>query len=122
VSVAAESSAAFKRWAAEGPAVCARPLDNFRVGDWVARSPLRYRKYDLAAKLLRISRSNVRQMGWVARRIAAEDRRPGLSFKHHVTVAALAPVDQRRWLDRAERDGLTADRLHALIRAEGAAA
>jgi hypothetical protein len=35
------------------------------------------------------------------------DRYPLLSFNHHAEVAALTPKQQGRWLDRAEKSGLS---------------
>lgn len=62
--------------------------------------------------------SSIKVYRWVASQIAAEDRRPSLTFKHHQLVAALNPADQRDWLDRAENGGdpWPTSRLAAAIR------
>lgn len=53
------------------------------------------------------SRETLRNYRWVSEKLAPEDRMidRGLSFKHHMVVAALPPVQQRKWLDKAIGDG-----------------
>src|SRR5438128_647699 len=41
----------------------------------------------------------------VCRAFEVSRRRETLSFSHHETVAALAPAEQDRWLDEADREG-----------------
>lgn len=43
----------------------------------------------------------------VCDRVAAERRRVRLSFAHHVEVAKLAPAEQSKWLEKAEKMGWT---------------
>jgi hypothetical protein len=55
-----------------------------------------------------------------ARAIAPERRRTTLSFDHHGAVRTLTPYQQTAWLDKAERDGLTAEQLIAAVKPIGA--
>lgn len=66
--------------------------------------------------------STCRAYRWVSERVAPEDRRidQGLSFKHHMVVAALPPAQQRKWLDKAigngESEPWTVSRLTAALK------
>lgn len=53
---------------------------------------------------------------WVARKVAPEVRRlETLTFDHHRAVAPLPVEQQIEWLDRAEREGLSARTLRKMI-------
>lgn len=53
---------------------------------------------------------------WVARAFPPDRRRPGLSYSHHLAVAGLDAEKADGWLDRAERESISAkglrDALH----------
>jgi site-specific DNA-methyltransferase (adenine-specific) len=49
----------------------------------------------------------LRNLKWVASRVAPEQRHPGLSFAHHQEVARLPPEQQETVLARAEEEGWT---------------
>jgi hypothetical protein len=90
----ADIDTAFERWASEGRAVCAPPLDRFEVGDWLGRCPDVRRGYALATELTGVGPGALRQWRWVAANVAAEVRRPGVCFRRHRDVAALDPGQQ----------------------------
>lgn len=47
------------------------------------------------------SESTVRVYRWAAERVPLENRRPDLSFSHHLAVAGLSSPEQRHWLEQA---------------------
>src|SRR5207244_5910126 len=49
----------------------------------------------------------LRNLKWVASRVAPEQRHPGLSFAHHQEVVRLPPEQQESVLTRAEEEGWT---------------
>ena len=51
----------------------------------------------------------------VCRAFEVSRRRETLSFSHHETVAALAPAEQDRWLDEADREGWSRRELRAAV-------
>ena len=65
---------------------------------------------------LQRSPETLRVWMWVAGQIAPARRRPSLSFRHHQLVASLEPGEQTRWLDRAERERLSARKLSEQLR------
>jgi hypothetical protein len=90
----------------------------WRVGDWWAFGEHRYGAL----------REITEDPGWqgpayqtcanaaaVCRAFEASRRRETLSFSRHETVAALAPAEQDRWLDEADREGWTRRELRAAV-------
>jgi hypothetical protein len=65
-----------------------------------------------------LAEESIKNYKWVAESIAPKDRRPILTFRHHQLVAALNPIAQRKWLDKAENGGepWTTSRLSAALR------
>lgn len=53
---------------------------------------------------------------WVCREFEVSRRRENLSFSHHAEVAALEPVEQDEWLDRAEIERWPVTRLRQELR------
>lgn len=112
-------------WTAVGHmlAVQARGLQ-LQVGDWLRIGEALYG--ELAAQAIdsrQWSEETVRNYRWVAEKVAPEDRRADLTFKHHRAVAKLPAREQRRWL----KEAATADaepwpvaRLESAIKAGGA--
>lgn len=54
----------------------------------------------------------------VARRVPPSRRRENLTYYHHSTVAKLLPDEQTKWLDEAEREGLSGRALYERVNAE----
>jgi hypothetical protein len=78
------------------------------IGDWSRYGSPRYgEKYDAAARITGYDVQSLMNMPYVASRFKFSRRREKLSFSHHAELAALTPDEQERWLDRAEREGLS---------------
>jgi hypothetical protein len=65
-----------------------------------------------------VSADQLQRYESVARRVPAENRRPGLSWSAHAAVARLPHALQRRMLDRAESAGWTSTVLQRKVREE----
>lgn len=87
------------------------------LGDWLVfgqdKYPDRYRRAIAAAGL---DYQTLRNYAWVVRRFEVPRRRQRLSFQHHAEVASLPPVEQERWLDRAEAEGWSKSQLRKHVR------
>ncbi|MFF8955207.1 LmbU family transcriptional regulator [Streptomyces sp. NPDC014894] len=98
------------------------------LGDWLVYGKDKYAdRYLQAIELANLDYQTLRNYAWVARRFDLPRRHELLSFQHHAEVASLAADDQDRWLDLAERQGWSRNRLRQQIRqrrlgAEGAPA
>jgi site-specific DNA-methyltransferase (adenine-specific) len=57
----------------------------------------------------------LRNYGWVASKFPLSRRRDNLAFAHHAEVAKLTAAEQDRWLDLAEREGLSRNRLRRML-------
>lgn len=92
------TSEAFGKWLA-----VAEQSIQFAVGDFALWCEATYGEE--AAQVLdheTFSEQTVKVYRWVAEKVPPENRMlDRLSFKHHMTVAALAVKDQKRWLDKA---------------------
>jgi hypothetical protein len=90
------------------------------LGDWMNFGEGVYGEsaYQLAESAGR-SPQTMKSYRWVADRVVRSRRREGLSWSHHQVVAALEPREQKRWLDRAEREALGRAELRELIGAPG---
>lgn len=91
------------------------------VGDWLSYGQWEYgRKYEEAAAQTGLDLQTLMNYASVAARVDFSRRREVLSFSHHEAVVALAPSEQERWLDRAEREGLSSKQLREAIKASRA--
>lgn len=59
----------------------------------------------------------IRKAIWISSRIPLANRNSKLSHAHHQEVAACSPGEQGKWLDLAEKEGLTKNELRASIKA-----
>jgi hypothetical protein len=86
------------------------------IGDWLVYGernyPLRYRR---AMDETSLDYQTLRNYAWIARKFEPRRRRIGLSFQHHVEVAALPTNEQDHWLDFAERFGWSRNELRRQI-------
>ncbi len=95
---------------------------NWWLGDWILYGEQHYGEmYDQAIDLTGLEYETLKNVVWVARHVDRSRRRDSLSWSHHYEVAALDAVGQEQWLDAAERDGMTRNRLRARIQAAPAA-
>jgi hypothetical protein len=89
------------------------------IGDWTRYGNAKYgEKYEEAARITGYDVHTLMNMAYVASRFEISRRREKLSFSHHAELAALAPDDQERWLDRAEVGELSLRRLREELRRE----
>jgi hypothetical protein len=92
------------------------------IGDWLRYGNARYgQKYRAAAAITGYDVQSLMNMAYVASRVDPSRRREGLSFSHHAELAALAPQEQERWLDRIEEHGLSVHVLRRALRPQEAA-
>lgn len=87
------------------------------IGDWVNYGEATYgEKYAEALEATPFAYSTLAHDACVAKEFGFCRRRQNLSWGHHVAVAGLAPKEQDRLLDLAEKEGLTRANLRALVR------
>lgn len=86
-------------------------------GDWLIYGQDRYPdRYQRAIEESGLDYQTLRNYAWVARRFPSERRRAELSLQHHAEVAALPEEAQDHWLDRAERERWSRNRLRQILR------
>ncbi len=89
---------------------------NFWIGDWVRWGEAHYGdQYVQAIDLTGLDYQTVANVVSVSKRVSPERRRPGLSWSHHEVVASLPPAEQDRWLEEAEVEGYTRNRLRSRL-------
>ena len=87
------------------------------IGDWLRFGRDKYPdRYKRALEETSLEYQTLRNYAWVAGRFDASRRRDGLSFQHHLEVAALPEDQQDLWLERAERSGWSRNDLRAQLR------
>lgn len=87
------------------------------LGDWIVVGQSRFTdRYKQVIDAVGLDYQTVRNYAWVARRFEMSRRRDTLSFQHHAEVASLPPDDQDYWLDHAEDNGWSRNRLRQEIR------
>jgi hypothetical protein len=88
------------------------------IGDWLIYGQRRYDgRYRKAIAETSLDYQTLRNYAWIARRFPPERRRAGLTFQHHMEVAALPIDEQDHWLDFASRLGWSRNELRKQIRA-----
>ncbi|MQA95190.1 MAG: LmbU [Streptosporangiales bacterium] len=87
------------------------------LGDWIIVGQSRFSdRYKQVIEAVGLDYQTVRNYAWVARRFELSRRRDTLSFQHHAEVAALPASEQDDWLDRAEDQGWSRNRLRQELR------
>jgi hypothetical protein len=107
-----------KEWTAVGTAL-ARVERAYRwwVGDWLNYGEAEYGEtYTDALAQTGLDYESLRQCKWVSECVETVRRRTVLSWSHHEEVAALEPVEQDIWLERAEANNWTRKELRAWIK------
>lgn len=88
------------------------------VGDWLAFGegvfPDRYAQ---AAAATGLAEQTLLNRVYVCKNIPPSRRRAALSFSVHSEVASLPAKEQKQWLDRAERQGMSQKELRAAMKA-----
>jgi hypothetical protein len=109
----------FDEWSAlVGRLYAVRSAGSWALGDALNFGESRYgEKYSQVLDAMHISYGTARNVASVAARIDLSRRRDGVSFWHHVEVAALDPVDADRLLDEAERHQWPREMLREEVRA-----
>jgi hypothetical protein len=72
-------------------------------------------RYDEAEAITGLDRQTLRDDAWVAGEVDPSMRRADLSYQHHKAVAPLEPKEQKKWLDMAEKEGLSYRQLREAI-------
>lgn len=81
-------------------------------GDWLVYGQDHYPdRYQRALDESGLDYQTLRNYAWVARRFPSSRRRGLLSLQHHAEVASLSDEDQDHWLDRAEKERWSRNRL-----------
>jgi len=108
----------FETWAAMGPKLGQiHRMSAWIIGDWLAGGEIRYGEtYAQFADSTGLLPEYLMILKYVASRIDADRRKPGLSFGHHKVVAPLEPDEQDRLLAEAESHAWTRDQLAEAVR------
>lgn len=78
------------------------------IGDWLNYGEGRWgQMYSQALEATEFDYQTLRDDKWVAGQIQLSLRKDNLPYSHHKEVAPLPPDAQRRWLDKAEKEGLS---------------
>jgi hypothetical protein len=89
------------------------------LGDWLRYGTAHYgERYTTAARVTGYDEHTLMNMAYVASKFDISRRREKLSFSHHAELAALPPIDQERWLERAQQEELSVHALRTELRRE----
>jgi hypothetical protein len=82
------------------------------IGDWMVYGEKYYGDDHVqAVDATGFQLETIMQHRWVCERVPFERRRLALSYSHHREVADLTPAQQTKWLDKAEAEDWSVDRL-----------
>lgn len=88
----------------------------FWLGDAILYGEARFGDmYAQAIELTGLDYATVANAIRTARAIPPDRRRESLTYSHHLIVAALPAPEQDEWLQKAEEDGLTVQRLRSRL-------
>lgn len=89
---------------------------NWWLGDALIWGEAHYGdRYTQAIELTGLEVQTLMNVTSVARRVEPERRRESLSWSHHEVVASLPAAEQDRWLEEAEQEGMTRNRLRSRL-------
>jgi DNA methylase len=89
------------------------------IGDWCNYGESEYgEKYSQAIEETGYEYQTLANYGYAARQVEVSLRRENVPWSHHLLVAPLSPKEQKKWLDRAEKQKLTHKALRAAIDGE----
>lgn len=75
-------------------------------------------RYDEAERITGLDHATLLNVSSICRRVARSRRRKELGFWVHAEVAALEPTEQKKWLGKAVKEGLSRSSLRDAIRLE----
>lgn len=86
------------------------------LGDWIRYGERRWgERYDAAIDLTGLEYGTLANVVYVANHVEFSRRRENLPWSLHHEVAPLPPDEQQAWLDRAEAEGMTRERLRRAL-------
>ncbi|MGN6256088.1 MAG: LmbU family transcriptional regulator [Solirubrobacterales bacterium] len=87
------------------------------LGDWLRYGTVRWgEKYREAARITGYDVKTLRNIAYVSGQVDVSRRRDKLTWSHHAEVCSLEPEQQDRWLNFAEREGVSVADLRIEIR------
>lgn len=87
------------------------------IGDWLNYGELAYgEKYSQALTQTDFVYGTLANCKYVAERVEFSLRNENLSWNHHALVASKHPTVIKRWLDYAEKNGLSVDRFRHVLK------
>ena len=91
----------------------------FYIGDWLAfgesKKFIQRGRYDVAVEITKKTRGTLWVYASVARSVPPLMRIKALRFQHHQLVAPLPAQEQKMWLEKAAKTGLTVKTLRTFI-------
>ena len=92
------------------------------IGDWLrfgmCKGYVGRERYTEAEELTGLERATLRNLAWVAGKIAPELRTEDLGIERYKLIAPLPEKEQEKWIKKAAEDALTVDELRKAIRGE----
>lgn len=89
----------------------------FAVGDWLLFIEAVYpSEWSQMSEVLGMSERTRGDYMRVAQQVPRKNRRPSVQWSHHRAVAALPPPEQKQWLDKVEKEGLSHQALRDALR------
>ena len=90
---------------------------NWWIGDWLVFGEHTYgQKYSQAESVTKHRQDYLKACNFVSSKVPASNRIVGLSWSHHREVAALAVVEQKKWLTQALENEWTVSELRINMR------
>ncbi|MBA2742498.1 MAG: LmbU family transcriptional regulator [Actinobacteria bacterium] len=87
------------------------------MGDWLLFGEGSYgERHSQAMDVTGLRFQTLKNYAWVAGAVKRSRRRDSVSWSHHEAIASLPPREQRRWLDKAEREEMTVETLRDSLR------
>jgi hypothetical protein len=105
-------------WAAVGRRLGAMGrCGQWGLGDWIRYGNTKFgERYARAARITGYDVQTLTNMVYVASRFDISRRRENISWSHHETLAALDPIVQDEWLDRAVGEKMSVSDLRLELR------
>jgi hypothetical protein len=80
--------------------------NKFWIGDWLNFGERKYGEtFSQAIEETDFEYHTLQNYKWVANKIEMSLRKDNLSFSHHNLVAGMESKEQKKWLDKAEKEG-----------------
>lgn len=115
-----EEHLTFENWKLVGAQITqVQEASLFWLGDWLNAGKVKYgTKYRDALVILgdKYEYQSLANIAFVCSHVLADARKVKLTFSHHREVCGLPPAQQKKWLDQAIKEGLSAASLRKAIR------